>query len=102
VQLSFLMHEDHRCERVEYEFCLRGHLGERWESWFDGLRITVAYSPDGTPVTTLQGSIADQAALHGVFAKIRDIGMPILAVRRLDPICGCRAANEREGGGRID
>jgi hypothetical protein len=59
-----------------YQITVQGHLDQHWSSWFDGLSI--AHRPDGT--TRLAGPIADQAALHGVLMKVRDLGLPLLAV----------------------
>jgi hypothetical protein len=59
-----------------YELRIGGHLDNHWSTWFDGLTLTC--EDDGT--TTLRGAIADQAALHGLLAKIRDLGAPLLAV----------------------
>ena len=63
-----------------YTICIRGHLAERWGDWFDGL--TLMLEPDGT--TRLTGPLADQAALHGVFGKIRDLGLVILSVQLIE------------------
>ncbi len=60
-----------------YQITVQGHLDARWSAWFDGLTIT--NEPDGKAV--LAGPIADQAALHGVLAKIRDLGLPLIAVQ---------------------
>ena len=57
------------------------HLDDRWAEWFGDLTMT--REPDGT--TTLRGPVADQAALHGILIKIRDLGMVLLAVRTIDP-----------------
>jgi hypothetical protein len=59
-----------------YQITIQGRLDQHWSAWFDGLRIT--HEPNGT--TTLAGPIVDQAALHGVLIKIRDLGLPLLAV----------------------
>ena len=56
---------------------IRGELDAAWSEWFDGLTVTVV---DGT--TLLTGRIADQAALHSLLARIRDLGLPLLSVRR--------------------
>ncbi len=64
-----------------YEFRLKGHLDPRWAAWFDGLSLTTA--DDGT--TALRGPVVDQAALHGVLDKVRDTGLVLLSVTRLDP-----------------
>ena len=64
-----------------YEIRLAGHLDARWASWFDGLTLTHG---DGTSV--LSGSMADQAALHGVLARVRDLGLPLVSVTRDDDL----------------
>lgn len=65
-----------------YQVRLAARLDPRWSAWLDGL--TPRTCPDGT--TTLSGPIADQAALHGLLARIRDLGIPLLAVTPLgDP-----------------
>jgi hypothetical protein len=61
-----------------YEIKLRGHLDAYWAEWFDGL--TVTHDEDGS--TVLCGPISDQAALHGLLAKVRDLGLPLLSVNR--------------------
>ena len=63
-------------ERRAYEIRVRGHLEPRWASWFDGLTLT--QDPDGT--TVIRGQVADQAALHGLIQKVRDIGLPLVSV----------------------
>jgi hypothetical protein len=60
-----------------YEIRLRGHLDARWAAWFDGLAIT--RDRDGT--TVIGGPVADQAALHGLLQKTRDLGLPLISVR---------------------
>ncbi len=62
-----------------YQIRLEGHLDPQWSAWFCGLTVT----QDETGDTLLTGPMADQAALHGLFKKIRDLGMPLLAVNRL-------------------
>ena len=61
-----------------YEIRVKGHLEARWADWFDGLTLT--QESDGT--TVLSGSVIDQAALHGLLGKVRDLGLPLIAVRR--------------------
>ena len=61
-----------------YEIRLEGHLDPRWSAWFGGLTLTTA--PDGT--TTLHGPVADQAELHGLLQRLRDIGIPLISVTR--------------------
>ena len=63
-------------EPGRYEIRLQGHLDSRWLAWFDGLSLTS--EDDGT--TVMRGPIVDQAALHGVLQKIRDLGLPLLSV----------------------
>jgi hypothetical protein len=64
---------------IYYEITIQGHLDPHWSTWFDGLSIT--HEPNGN--TTLAGPIVDQAALHGVLIKVRDLGLPLIGVRRV-------------------
>ena len=64
-----------------YQIRIKGHLGRQWMVWFDGLTITL--EEDGN--TLLTGPLADQAALHGLLKKVRDLGMPLLSVNRVNP-----------------
>ena len=59
-----------------YEIRLQGHLGSRWADWFDGLSLS--NESDGT--TVISGLVADQAALHGLLQKVRDLGVPLISV----------------------
>lgn len=59
-----------------YSVCVKGYLDCCWSDWFDGLTLT--HHPDGT--TVLVGVMADQAALHGFLAKIRDLGLILISV----------------------
>jgi hypothetical protein len=68
-------------EAGRYEIRLKGHLDSRWAAWFDGLTLT--NENDGT--TLIQGPIADQAALHGLLQKVRDVGLPLVSVTQVDP-----------------
>ena len=63
-------------ESRRYEIRVHGHLGRRWDEWFDGL--TVSSEADGT--TLIHGVVADQAALHGLLRKVNDIGLPLISV----------------------
>ena len=72
--------EDHN-EPGLYEIRLKGHLDERWVDWFGGLTITLEDNGD----TLLTGPVVDQAALHGLLKKVRDLGMPLLSVNRVQP-----------------
>jgi hypothetical protein len=69
----------HDAER--YEIRLRGHLDSRWAAWFDGLSLTT--DNDGT--TVVSGPVADQAALHGLLQKVRDVGLPLVSVVQVRP-----------------
>jgi len=64
-----------------YQVRLKGQLGKQWEDWFDGLAI----SNEANGETILTGPITDQAALHGLFKKIRDLGLPLLELVRVEP-----------------
>jgi hypothetical protein len=68
-------------EPARYELRVQGVLDDRWSAWFEGLRI----ASDQAGQTTITGPVTDQAALHGLLAKVRDLGLPLLSVRRLDP-----------------
>jgi len=72
--------EDHD-EPVRYEIRVNGHLDSRWTDWFDGLTITREASGD----TLLTGPVVDQAALHGMLKRVRDLGMPLVSVARTEP-----------------
>ncbi len=67
---------DEQHQPGRYEIRLKGRLAARWAALFDGLSLT--HAGDGT--TVLQGPVADQAALHGVLIKVRDLGLPLLGV----------------------
>jgi len=64
-----------------YEIRLKGHLGSQWTDWFEGLTITLEDNGD----TLLTGPVIDQAALHGLLKKIRDLGMPLVSVSPVEP-----------------
>jgi RimJ/RimL family protein N-acetyltransferase len=61
---------------AHYELRVVGHLDPRWSSWFDGLVVT--HEPGGT--TSLRGLVSDQAALHGLLARVRDLGAPLVSL----------------------
>jgi hypothetical protein len=62
-----------------YQIRIKGHLGCQWTDWFEGLTITLADNGD----TLLTGPVVDQAALHGLLKKVRDLGMPLLSVNQV-------------------
>jgi hypothetical protein len=68
-------------EPGRYEIRLQGHLDPRWAAWFDGLRLS--HERDGT--TLLRGPVVDQAALHGLLRRVRDLGLPLIALARVAP-----------------
>jgi hypothetical protein len=72
-----------------YEIRTVGHLDDRWSEWFEGMDL--ARDPDGT--TVLRSSDMDQAALHGLLRTLRDLGLPLIAVNRIDP---ARLADDRQ------
>ena len=64
-----------------YEIKIEGHLGTQWTDWFEGLTITLQENG----ATLLTGPVVDQAALYGLLKKVRDLGMPLLLVHRIEP-----------------
>ncbi len=72
--------EDHH-EPGHYEIRIKGHLDNRWANWFEGLTITALDNGE----TLLTGLVVDQAALHGLLRKVRDLGMPLLSVIHVEP-----------------
>jgi len=63
-----------------YVIKVKGHIDETWSSWFEDMAINTGFTEDGTPVTTFTGQLDDQAELHGVIGRIRDINMPLISV----------------------
>ena len=63
-----------------YEIRVHGRLEDRWAAWFDGMTLT----PESDGTTTIHGPVVDQAALHGLLRKLRDVGLPLISVSRLD------------------
>ena len=70
-------HNQHQC----YEIRLKGHLDDRWADWFEGLAITLEENGN----TLLSGPVTDQAALHGLLKKVRDLGLPLVSVSPVEP-----------------
>ena len=66
---------------VVYQIMIKGHLGRQWTDWFEGLTITLEDNGD----TLLTGPVIDQAALHGLLKKVRDLGMLLVSVIRVEP-----------------
>ena len=71
---------DHQANPVNgpgrYEIRVKGHLAARWAAWFDGMTL----GPQGDGTTVIHGTVADQAALHGLLRKLNDIGLPLVSV----------------------
>ena len=65
---------------AHYEIRVEGILDQRWTAWFDGLAIDSDHSQ-----TIISGPVVDQAALHGLLSKVRDLGLVLISARRLDP-----------------
>jgi hypothetical protein len=64
-----------------YQIRIKGHLGHHWSDWFEGLTLTALDNGE----TLLTGPVVDQAPLHGVLKKVRDVGMPLISVIRVKP-----------------
>ena len=73
--------ETNPIQPMVYQIRIKGHLGLRWKDWFGDVTVTLEESGD----TLLTCSVVDQAALHGLLKKVRDLGMPLISVNRLDP-----------------
>lgn len=63
-----------------YQIRVQGHLGSQWKDWFGGLTVTLEDNGE----TLLTGPVADQAALHGLLRRVRDLGIPLVSVVRVD------------------
>jgi hypothetical protein len=66
-------------QAVRYEIRVEGILDEHWSAWFDGMQVT----SDRNGETVIAGPVTDQAALHGLLAKVRDLGLPLVSVHRV-------------------
>jgi len=73
--------ESHADQPRIYQIRIKGHLSRQWADWFDGLIITLEEDGD----TLLTGPVIDQAALHGLLKKVRDLGMPLISVNSVEP-----------------
>ena len=70
-----------KAQPLVYQIRIKGHLGRQWTNWFGGLTITLENNGE----TLLTGPVVDQAALHGLLRKVRDLGVPLLSVSRVEP-----------------
>jgi hypothetical protein len=82
-----------------YEIRIKGHLGSQWTDWFEGLTITLEEDGD----TLLTGPVVDQAALHGILKKVRDLGLPLVSVNPVEsglsktfPLRGLRGTGQAD------
>lgn len=67
-------------QAMDYQIRIKGHLGHEWAEWFGGFTVTLEENGE----TLLTGSVLDQAALHGLLKKVRDLGAPLVSVMRLE------------------
>ncbi len=82
-----------------YQIRVEGHLGQQWMDWFDGLTITLEEDGD----TLLTGLVVDQAALHSLLKKVRDLGLPLVSVNPVEPGPSTTSpVPELRGTGRLD
>ena len=84
---------------VIYQIRVRGHLAHEWMDWFEGLTITLEEGGD----TLLTGPVVDQAALHGLLKKVRDLGMPLVSISPVEPgLSTTSPLRELHGEGQAD
>jgi hypothetical protein len=67
-------------DAARYEIRVKGHLDARWAAWLDGMSLT----PERDGTTNVHGTVADQAALHGLLQKLRDTGLPLVSVTQIE------------------
>ena len=70
-------------EPCSYEIRLQGRLDARWSTWFDSMTLTTETDTRDGTLTVLSGPVVDQAALHGLIARLRDVGLPLISVTRV-------------------
>jgi wyosine [tRNA(Phe)-imidazoG37] synthetase (radical SAM superfamily) len=73
------------CRPIYYEIRVQGHIGDSWSSWFEGLSLCREENGE----TVLRGVIVDQTALHGALMRIRDLGLPLVSVHRVQSDRSC-------------
>ncbi len=69
---------------ARYQIKIQGRLDESWSDWFDDLEVEITSGENGITQTVLTGMVSDQVALHGLLARIRDLGLPLLTVKCLN------------------
>jgi hypothetical protein len=69
---------------AKYQIKIQGQLNQGWSDWFDGMDVSVEQHEKSASTTNLIGIVADQPALHGILARIRDLGLPLLLVKLLE------------------
>ena len=67
-----------------YQITIGARPDPKWSAWFNGMTLTSALAEAGQPLTVMRGTVADQAALHGILAKIRDLGLPLVSPARMN------------------
>lgn len=82
-----------------YQIKVEGHLDERWSDWFEGMTITVEREGEGPPITTLTGTVADQAALQGMLRALYTMGLAVRSVAQVDSDAAAQPGSEEEAGG---
>jgi hypothetical protein len=75
-----------------YEIRVQGRLESRWAAWFDGMTLT----PDSDGTTAIHGPVVDQAALHGLLRKLRDLGLTLVSVARVPSVPGAHPVPDPE------
>ncbi|MCJ7703803.1 MAG: hypothetical protein MUO62_19665 [Anaerolineales bacterium] len=83
---------------MKYKIRIKGHMDKKWADWFDGLQIT--HDKDGT--TTLYGPLPDQAALHSILRKIRDLNLQLISVKQVNLDAQDETLENSEGGADSD
>ena len=73
--------QTHAGQPTVYQIRIEGHLGHEWTDWFEGLAITLEDNGN----TLLTGPVVDQSALYGLLKKVRDLGMPLFSINRIEP-----------------
>ena len=83
-----------QAQPTAYQIRIKGHLDHQWTDWFEGLDVTLEDNGD----TLLTGPVVDQAALHGLLKKVRDLGTPLISVNRIRPD-QAKSPNQNKPGG---